>query len=156
MKIRKAESRDIETLSVIENKLSRTHETLDSAYTLAENDVVEKETKHYLEMLLADKNCLVLVAEEESTVVGYLTACLECRPKIFQENLAGKIFSIYVERKSRGQGLAKKLLDVACQWMKENKAPNAEISVSAHNKEGLAFWDSQGFKTTSMRKRKPL
>lgn len=94
----------------------------------------------------------VWVAEDESALVGFLTAERSHSPAMFAPRLEVLISEIFVTVSHRGQGIGTQLLSQARDWAREVGASGVSANVLAANEEGRRFWKNAGgrpfFETT--------
>ena len=100
---------------------------------------------------LKSGNDLVLVAIEESRVVGFAVATIGGRPKIFRVAKYGTISDIGIKKEFRHQGIGERLLAEIMSWFKTNNVALAEVAVLAKNQVATSFWAKQGFQGFSHR-----
>jgi ribosomal protein S18 acetylase RimI-like enzyme len=154
MKIRRAELQDLKELVEFEKKISSMHGKLDKFYE--ESGSTEREKKKFLSGHLKSRDSLVLVAEENGKIIGYILSYITKRPKIFKEKMSGHISSIYILERYQNKGVAKSLLEETYKWFKKRKIQWVELSVHTKNKSGIKFWEKSRFKTTILRMRRKL
>lgn len=152
--IRKANVRDMDELINFEKKITLMHEKLDNFYKEVGN--TEREKKKSFQEHLKSKDSLLLVAEENGKLIGYILSYITKRPGIFKEKKSGHISSIYVLEKYQNKGAARSLVEETYKWFRKKKIRYIELTVHTKNKEGVRFWDSMGFETITLRKRKKL
>lgn len=95
---------------------------------------------------LVDENSLVLVAEAEAKVVGFLLATVSARTE-YVPSIIGSLSTIFVEENYRRQGIGSRLIRKAYRFFSSKKAENIYVRYVMGNKEGEGFWKHLGFKT---------
>jgi GNAT superfamily N-acetyltransferase len=96
---------------------------------------------------LADPNWLVLVAVDETSVVGYcLAAIMERPPLYFAVNRYGFVEDMIVTQQYRRRGVGYLLYDRIEAWLKANKVTRIELRATVANEVSQAFWKRAGFK----------
>jgi ribosomal protein S18 acetylase RimI-like enzyme len=110
----------------------------------------------FLRTQLDDPDCLVLVAERDSNVVGYLYAGIE--PQSWKElrEQAGFIHDILVEEGNRRAGLADALIDRAIEWLRDRRVPRVLLWSAAPNVAAQRLFERKGFRTTMLEMTKEL
>ena len=112
--IRRATRLDLPALGRMGALLMRTHYAFDQKRFLAPGDHAEDGYAWFLgEQLKDDVNVIVLVADVQGDVVGYVYAGLE--PVSWKElrDACGFIHDIVVDERGRRKGVATKLMDAA-------------------------------------------
>ncbi len=111
--IRRADPRDATALGALGATLMRTHYDYDSQRFLAAGDHAERGYASFLRSQLQDEDAIVLVAERDGRIVGYVYAGLE--PMSWKElrGPAGFIHDVMVEDGEQGGGAGTKLIDAA-------------------------------------------
>jgi ribosomal protein S18 acetylase RimI-like enzyme len=102
----------------------------------------------FLRTQLDRADSLVLVAEAEGGVVGYLYAGIEPRNWKELREEAGFIHDILVDESSRGGGIARLLMDAAMAWFRERGVPRAILWTAARNTHAQRLFERLGFRST--------
>jgi len=89
---------------------------------------------------------LVLVAESEGRLVGYLTASIESRPELFKRRVKVHIYDTYVVAELRGKGVGTAMVDELNRWVGDNGIDQVSVYISSDNENGLKFWHASGYK----------
>ena len=111
--------------------------------------VGRKYTDQELQVLLADKNCPILVAVDETdTVIGYCFC-------VYQQPTAGGalkpvktlyIDDLCVDENLRGQHIGRTLYEAALKLAKDSGCYNVTLNVWSCNPSALKFYESLGMK----------
>jgi ribosomal protein S18 acetylase RimI-like enzyme len=146
--IRPASAADLEVLGRLGAVLMRTHYAFDPQRFLPPGDDPEGGYAWFLETQLRDRDAVVLVAEREGQVVGYVYAGLE--PLSWKElrGPAGFVHDIVVEESSRASGVARELLTAAVDWLCAHGAPRIVLWTAAQNTRAQRVFEAAGFRTT--------
>jgi GNAT superfamily N-acetyltransferase len=64
---------------------------------------------------------------------------------IVQPKRVGWIEDCYVEPQARRRGIGSALVQAALAWLRAQHVTRVELAVLVANREGLAFWEQQGF-----------
>ncbi|MHA1595982.1 MAG: GNAT family N-acetyltransferase [Candidatus Baldrarchaeia archaeon] len=144
VRIRRATAEDLDTIINLWLALASYHEKLDSAYKLS-----SRATSFY-RTLASDllMRGLVLVAEEDRRIVGFLTAEIFYNPT-FVPSLQGRILDIYVEENYRRRGIGSQLVKEALKWFQANGVQCVLVNVAEQNKVALNFWSKMRFRVLS-------
>jgi ribosomal protein S18 acetylase RimI-like enzyme len=146
--IRPATGADRNALGQLGALLMQTHYTFDPARFLAPGDDAEEGYAWFLDSQLREEDALVLVAERDGRVAGYVYAALE--PLSWKElrGPAGFIHDLVVDGTTRGQGLGRALLEAAIEWLKKRGAPRVVLWTAAQNSRAQNIFTAAGFRTT--------
>ena len=96
------------------------------------------------------------VAEDGEKIAGYALAKITSRPPVSKIQKIGMIDDVYLEKKYRGSGIAKKLLEEFYAWFRKNKIDHVEMSVHIKNKIGRKAWKKYGFQVYLISLRKNI
>jgi ribosomal protein S18 acetylase RimI-like enzyme len=143
-----ARTDDLEALGRLGALLMRTHYTFDPRRFLAPGDDPEGGYAWFLETQLREPDVVILVAEQNQRVVGYVYAGLE--PLSWKElrGPAGFIHDIVVEEQARGGGIARELIATAIEWLRQRGAPRVMLWTAAQNERAQHLFDAAGFRKT--------
>jgi ribosomal protein S18 acetylase RimI-like enzyme len=146
--IRPATRADLAALGHLGAMLMHTHYAFDPQRFLPPGDDPAGGYAWFLETQLNHADAVVLVAERDGTVVGYVYAGLE--PLCWKElrGPAGFIHDIVVDEAARRSGLARQLLQAAVEWLRARGAPRVMLWTASQNATAKALFDSAGFRKT--------
>ena len=99
---------------------------------------------------------LLLVAEHEGLVVGFLHGLLRGAPVPMAPRLSGCITDVVVSERHTRAGIGTALLVAAEQWFAAQGAKDITMTVAVHNPRGRNFWLNSGFEPWTETMRKPL
>lgn len=144
--IRDLQEHDLEAASRLAALLVRQHHRFDAdRFMLIEP--VEQGYQRFLRTQLADPDVLLLVAELDGLVAGYLYGAVEERDWALLLDRHGAIHDIYVDEAVRRRGVAKALLIEAFRRL-EPKVPRIVLSSATANHEAQRLFASMGFRPT--------
>jgi ribosomal protein S18 acetylase RimI-like enzyme len=148
MKIRPATPADLRVLGRLGAALMRAHYGFDPERFIAPGSNPEAGYAGFLRTQLSDDEAVVLVAEQEGEVVGYVYAALE--PMSWKElrGPAGFIHDLVVDGASQRQGIGSALMKAALEWLESRGAPRAILGTAARNKEAQRLFERLGFRKT--------
>ena len=128
--------------------LMRAHYAYDPHRFLAPGDDAESGYGWFLGSELANDEVMVLVAEQDATVVGYVYAGIE--PMSWKElrDEAGFIHDIAVDERARRSGVARRLVDAAVEWMREKGAVRLMLWTAEQNVAAQRLFEALGFRRT--------
>jgi len=146
--VRRADRRDLDTLGRLGAMLMRIHYAFDPKRFIAPYDGVEHGYAAFLGSVLDKPDNVILVAEENGTIAGYVYAALE--PPSWKElrGPAGFIHDVIVDDMSRRSGVATQLMLAALDWLREQGAPRALLGSAAPNAEAQRLFHRLGFRDT--------
>ncbi len=149
MRVRKATKNDIESIVMLNKELADMHHNIDRIYK--EGQAVATSFKKYLESIIDKENVLVIVAELDDKVVGYMIGVIEQQRPFLNLKKAGRISDAYVDENYRNRGIGKAMFEELKSWFKKNGINFLTLSVDVRNKDGYAFWKKMGFEEWMVR-----
>ena len=128
--------------------LMRLHFAFDNKRFMDPGDDPESGYAWFLGTQLRHEVVIVLVAEREGAVVGYVYAALE--PQSWKElrDACGFIHDIVVVDEGRRHGAASALIEAAIEWMRERGAPRVILGTAQPNVGAQALFEKLGFRRT--------
>ena len=142
MIIRKANYNDVKTLNNFLTLLIRDEKQYDLG--IDENFVVTNMYENYIE----DSNKLIIVAEENNEIVGYLYGIIKPKDDTYKYIIA-KLDALYIDNNYRNKGIATSLIEHFKKWAISKKANKLEVSVWSDNIKAKHLYEKNNFKTTS-------
>jgi GNAT superfamily N-acetyltransferase len=154
--IRRATAADLPALGRLGATLMRVHHEFDQDRFMRPGGDPEAGYAAFLATELDDPDGLILVAERDGAVVGYLYAAIE--PHSWKElrESAGFIHDILVEQGNRRAGLAEALIDGAIEWLRGRGVPRVLLWTAAPNTGAQRLFERKGFRTTMLEMTKEL
>ncbi len=146
--VRAATDADLPVLGKLGAMLMRTHYSFDSRRFLALGDHPERGYAWFLGEQLRDTDAVVLVAELDGGVVGYVYAGLEPRSWKELRDAAGFIHDVAVDERVRRSGVASVLLEAAMVWLREHGAPRVMLWTAEQNEGAQRLFARLGFRRT--------
>ena len=119
------------------------HADYDPHFTRKQNS--EEGFGKYLREQIDNPNLLLLVAESEAKIVGFLSAELGKYPPCFVQRDYGAISDIAVTKGYRRRGIGRKLLAEAMKWFTSKDIDQIETRVATTNPLSINFWRQMGF-----------
>ena len=148
MQIRRARADDVEGIGRLGALLLRVHFDFDNARFMQPGPGAEEGYAWFLGSQLENPESLVLVAEQDGAVVGYLYASIEPRNWKELRERAGFVHDILVTDESRGLGAAQTLMDEAFAWMRQQNVPRVLLWTAAPNDRARRLFERLGFRPT--------
>jgi ribosomal protein S18 acetylase RimI-like enzyme len=155
--IRRAEPSDLPALGRLGALLMRTHYGFDQKRFLNPGTNADDGYAWFLgEQLKDEGNVVVLVAERQGEVIGYVYAALE--PISWKElrDACGFIHDIVVDERGRRAGVATALIDAAIEWLKKSGAPRVVLGTAEQNEPAQRLFSRLGFRRTMVEMTKEL
>jgi ribosomal protein S18 acetylase RimI-like enzyme len=146
--VRRARKEDLPALGRMGALLMRLHYEFDNKRFMDPGDDPASGYAWFLGSQLRDEDVIVLVAERERAVVGYIYAALE--PLSWKElrDACGYIHDIVVAEEGRRLGVASALVEAAIQWLREKGAPRVILGTAQPNTRAQALFEKLGFRRT--------
>jgi ribosomal protein S18 acetylase RimI-like enzyme len=144
--IRRAQARDLPELGELGAALMRTHYGFDPLRFLEPGD--DSGYARFLGSQIEEDGSIVLVAERQRKVVGYVYAAIE--PLSWKElrDECGFIHDLLVADVARGAGIGEALLEEAIEWLREQGLPRVVLGTAAQNEAARRLFDRRGFRET--------
>ena len=146
--IRPATKSDLPALGRLGALLLETHYEFDRQRFMAPGESSDEGYAWFLGTQLGDDDVVVLVAERNDAVVGYVYAGLE--PQSWKElrEACGFIHDVVVEQGGRRVGIATALIAAATEWLRERGAPRVMLWTAQRNDGAQRFFERLGFRRT--------
>jgi ribosomal protein S18 acetylase RimI-like enzyme len=146
--IRPATESDTPSLGRLGALLLETHYGFDQNRFMAPHADTAEGYEWFLSSQLKDKDVVVLVAESDGAIIGYVYAGLE--PTSWKElrEASGFIHDVVVEESSRRLGVARLLMEAAIEWLRAQGAPRVMLWTAERNAAAQRLFDRLGFRRT--------
>ncbi len=99
----------------------------------------------FLRRQLDDKRGVLLVAEADGRIVGYLVGGFGRRAPMFSVREVGMIFDLVVSPTHRRRGLGERLVEVAEAEFRRMGLRYSQVNFAPTNESAAGFWPKQGF-----------
>lgn len=148
MEIRPATPADLPALGALGALLMRVHHDFDRLRFLEPGSHPEHGYASFLGTQLRDPDCLVLVADVEGRVAGYVYAAIE--PLSWKElrDECGYIHDLVVDPDERGQRAGSQLLEAACAWLRDRGMPRVVLGTAEKNTVAQRLFARSQFRRT--------
>jgi GNAT superfamily N-acetyltransferase len=130
------------------------HEALDESHTLVD-DATERWVR-YIGPKFADENWRIFVAERGDELVGYVAAIIQDHPPVFVSTKHGFVETISVDEAHRRQGIGKRLVRAAENWLRSCGVPEITVRIDERNPASKALFASAGFEPSVVVRRKSI
>lgn len=142
IKIRNAAITDLEAILKLNKALFNYEEKFNSEYNL-EWTYSEKGQAYFKKRIENDLS-IVLVAEAETKIVGYLLIFIDSH-SIRKINPIAEIENMFVSDEYRDHGVGTELIKEAIKQVGEKGAKRLEVEVETQNSGAINFYKSNGF-----------
>ena len=145
--IRAALPADVRRIAHLAAMLVRQHHAYDERrFFLPER--VEEGYAWWFQKELSNDDVILLVAEQDSAIVGYVYARIEERDWNALLDRCGVIHDIFVDEPQRRSGVATTLAQRAIDALERRGAPRVVLHTAAANVGAQRFFDKLGFRAT--------
>src|SRR5262245_49490264 len=131
--IRRAIPSDLPTLGTLGDSLLRMHFEFDPRRFMAPHGDTAEGYAWFLGQELDNPDAIVLVAEQDGDVIGYVYAGVEGQSWKELREEAGFIHDVVVAPRARAHGVGARLVEAACEWCRERGMPRVLLGVAAQN-----------------------
>ncbi len=151
MLIRKASSKDIESIHKLDKESTTYHWRFDkNLYTVSRKWWEIKKASQCTAM--KDSTNLILVAEEGGIIIGYIWGFIERIAKL----KIGKIQDLIVTMKHRRRGIALALIKNMMDFFRNEKCIISEVAVNIENEPAIKSYEKVGFEKKEYKMRLKL
>jgi GNAT superfamily N-acetyltransferase len=154
--VRRATDADSPALGRLGGMLMRLHHAFDPQRFIAPGTDPEGGYEWFLRTQLNEVDAVVLVAEKDGAVVGYVFAALE--PMSWKElrEACGFIHDIAVDEVGRRSGVATALMEAAIEWLRSHGAPRVVLGTAERNPAAHRLFEKLGFRRTMIEMTKEI
>lgn len=142
MKIRKANYDDVKVLNNFLTLLIKDEKQYDPG--INEDFVVTNMYENYIN----DLEKLIIVAEENNRIVGYLYGIIKSTDETYKYKIA-KLDALYVSLDYRNRKIATSLIEYFKKWAISKNVDKLEVNVWSNNIKAKNLYEKANFKTTS-------
>ena len=111
---------------------------------------VSDEYQRYFRTQLANRDVLLLVAEADGGVAGYLYGSVEGRDWAMLLDDHGAIHDVFVSPAARHQGVARALMREAAERFRQRGLQRVVLYAAPANTEGQALFKTLGYRPTML------
>lgn len=154
--IRPATKGDLAAVGRLGALLMRAHYEFDPERFMRPQRGAEQGYGSFLGSQLSDPDSIVLVAEHDGEVVGYVYAAVE--PPSWKElrDRAGYIHDVLVAEGHRRSGMAEALMNAAIEWLRTRDVPRVVLGTASQNENAQRLFRRLGFRPTMIEMTKEL
>jgi ribosomal protein S18 acetylase RimI-like enzyme len=146
--IRPAARADLAAIGKLGALLVRTHYDFDRERFLAATPDTERGYASFLGSRLGQPNGVLLVAERNGEVLGYVWGGVEGYDYMTLRGPAGMLYDIVVDPLHRGHGIGSLLLNAAIAALQVHGAPRVLLSTAERNVSAQRLFERAGFRRT--------
>ncbi|EJJ26160.1 GNAT family N-acetyltransferase [Rhizobium sp. CF142] len=148
VRIRAAREEDVDVLGNYGAQLISIHHAWDRSRFIAASSRTPAMYSSYLKSQLGKADVLVLAAEVDGVVAGYVYAGVEGPDYMALRGPAGLIHDIFVDQARRRQGVGRALLTATVESLRALGAQQVVLSTAHRNDAGQRLFESLGFLPT--------
>ena len=142
--IRLATTRDLDAIVARWHDLMDAHRALDTAlYATATH--APGTYRAFVRRHLSKSSSVVLVAERDGSILGYMLGGKGQRSPIYAIGEVGMIFDLVVQPDLRRAGIGRALVDAAMTWFDDRGLSHVQVNFSTLNPSAAEFWPAMGF-----------
>jgi ribosomal protein S18 acetylase RimI-like enzyme len=147
-KIRRAALRDLSSLGRLGASLVRIHHEFDPRRFFPPGSNPEREYANFLATQLRARNSVIIVADEDGAVAGYLFGAIEPRSWKDLRDKAGYVHDLVVDARARGTGIGSALIDAGVAWFRKRGVRQVVLSTAQGNEPAQRLFRRAGFRPT--------
>jgi GNAT superfamily N-acetyltransferase len=149
MNIRLGHAGDFSSIMPMVHKKRALHTKWDKALYRLRPDA-EARFRRWLGPVVEDPRTILLVAEDEGKIVGFLTAVVETDEPIYRCDEYALIRELWVEPAYRRRGAARALLELAASTYAAMGIKQLRVRTAVANESGRAALQSAGFRSETI------
>jgi ribosomal protein S18 acetylase RimI-like enzyme len=146
--IRRASAADLPVLGRLGASLLSAHYAFDARRFMSPDDDSERGYAWFLGQELSNDDVIVLVAELDGEVVGYVYAGIEGQNWRELREEAGFIHDVVVTPEHRSYGVGGLLVEAAADWCRERGMPRVLLWAAEQNTTAQRLFARAGFRRT--------
>ena len=154
--IRPATLADATAVGELGAVLVRAHHDFDPQRFMRPLPGIEKGYGRFLTSQIGQEDAIVMVAEADGEVGGYVYATLEDRSWRELRDACGYIEDIVVRESARRSGVATMLMNAAIEWLGDRGAPRVLLLTATPNAGAQELFTRLGFRRTMIEMTKEL
>jgi ribosomal protein S18 acetylase RimI-like enzyme len=152
--VRRATEADLDSVAKLNRELTEYHVKFDEHYKFKKN--IEEISRQYHSSNITSENKMLLVAEVDGEIVGFMLGKIEKTPPIYQTEEFGQLLGTFVKEEYRRKQIGEKLTLKLLEWFKSKGIKRVELSVDVRNKIGVSAWTKYGFEPFHYQMKKNL
>lgn len=145
--VRPAKASDADALGRMGAALVQQHHGFDAERFMLPDDV-ESGYRWWLSKEMKEKEAVVLVAERDGELIGYVYGRVEPRDWNALRDRCGGLHDIWVDASARGTGAGRLLAEAALRRFAEMGAPRVILMTATKNESAQKFFAKLGWRPT--------
>ena len=145
--IRRATPSDRDVLGRYGGALMRQHHAADELRFI-QVEHPEDGYGRYLVSILTDPDSLVLVAEDDGRVIGYVYVDVEGTSWKDLRGPCGYVHDLYVDDSARQRGAGRALMSAGIEWIRSRGRTQVVLLTKTQNEHAKRLFSSLGFRST--------
>jgi len=141
--VREAVEGDLEVLVLCHSRFMEHHIKADKRFALRSD--AEEKWGEQIASELSNPDTLVLVAEDNSKIIGCAYILIKSGALDFGPEKIGYLCDVFVETNYRRLGIARRFLSSALNWLRMREIYTIETSWSVNSEEAKSTWPELGF-----------
>lgn len=154
--IRRATTADLPAVGRLGALLMRAHFEFDPDRFMRPGPDTEQGYAWFLGTQLTEQDSIVLVAERDGEVLGYVYAAIEPASWKDLRDRAGYVHDVFVTEDHRGHGVAETLIAASIDWLRVRGMPRVLLGTAAQNPRAQRLFQRLGFRATMIEMTKEL
>jgi ribosomal protein S18 acetylase RimI-like enzyme len=146
--IRRARQSDLPALGRLGARLVAVYHGFDRERFMAPAPDAESGYAWFLGSQLAERDAVVLVAEQEGVIAGYIYATIEPRSWKDLREEAGFVHDVVVDERFRRAGIATALVEAVAAWFGSRDVPRVVLWTAEANEAAKRLFARLGFRRT--------
>jgi ribosomal protein S18 acetylase RimI-like enzyme len=146
--IRPARLEDAPALGRMGAALVRLHHSYDARRFMKPGEDLESGYRWWLSRELERQGAVVLVAERDGAVVGYVYATVAGKDWNALLDAHGELHDVWVDEPARGAGVGALLLEELLRWMRSQGVPRVLLMTATQNEAAQRLFTRLGWRTT--------
>jgi ribosomal protein S18 acetylase RimI-like enzyme len=156
MNIRKARVQDVAAIYDLNQQLNHYHIQFDNYWALNDPQIIQEKRRQYFAKQIRRRHAIVLIAEEQETIVGYIHGSLRTIPPMFRIQTIGHLHSAYVMQAYQRKGVGQQLTEALIDWFQSKQIEYIEVSSDINNTLSINAWKKYGFQPAMIKLRLKL
>jgi ribosomal protein S18 acetylase RimI-like enzyme len=153
--IRPAREDDVPAMTRLWETMASQHRAYDASVWCWSEQAPQRWQMHTASAV-TDELMVLLVAEQDGQLVGFLGGRVADNPELFAVRRAGEIWDLFVADAARGQGVGKALMVAGEQALRQLGAEDVKLHVALKNSGAIDFYKRLGYQPVMYRMYKRL
>ena len=152
---RQASESDLAQICALGLEVNNLHHTARPDVYAGDTTDPLRDQLHWLTRIAGEQHCTFL-AERDGTAIGFITIRMEQQAgSLLQPLCYGRVGTVGVAGASRGQGVGRKLMQLAETWAVAQGALDLRLTVWAFNTDAMRLYQELGYEVRAVEMGKP-